>query len=245
LRELHVQKAKNRGSREHALIEKLQSKTDDLTATCGKLFDAVGAAQRRQLTRPAYRVTDNPPQIEAARWARPSKPRLPNERLRTLLANLRKEARRQERKPSTRLARAPEPSWSAVAPYRAVRPNASPHPEPGFRVITLVGAIGAVVPLIILSLEQDVIHPAGLDRLVGPLRVLIWPASVLTIGMQGPIFTLASLFAVLVNVATYLLVGSLVWLGLHPPRSITYLTVVGVMYLMLASIAALCELLLT
>jgi len=162
-----------------------------------------------------------------------------------LLANLRKEARRQERKPSTRLARAPEPSWSAVAPYRAVRPNASPHPEPGFRVITLVGAIGAVVPLIILSLEQDVTHPAGLDRLVGPLRVLIWPASVLTIGMQGPIFTLASLFAVLLNVATYLLVGSLVWLGLHPPRSITYLTVVGVMYLMLASIAALCELLLT
>jgi hypothetical protein len=101
------------------------------------------------------------------------------------------------------------------------------------------------VPLIILSLEQDVTHPAGLDRLVGPLRVLIWPASVLTIGMQGPIFTLASLFAVLLNVATYLLVGSLVWLGLHPPRSITYLTVVGVMYLMLASIAALCELLLT
>ena len=162
-----------------------------------------------------------------------------------MLANLRKEARRQERKPSTPLARAPEPSWSAVAPYRADRPNASPHPEPGFRVITLVGAIGAVVPLIILSLEQDVTHPAGLDRLVGPLRVLIWPASVLTIGMQGPIFTLASLFAVLLNVATYLLVGSLVWLGLHPPRSITYLTVVGVMYLMLASIAALCELLLT
>jgi hypothetical protein len=162
-----------------------------------------------------------------------------------LLANLRKEARRQERKPSTRLARAREPSWAAVAPYRTVRPNASPHPKPGFRVITLVGAIGAVVPLIILSFEQDVTHPAGLDRFVGPFRVLIWPASVLTIGMQGPIFTLASLFAVLLNIATYLVVGSLVWLGLHPPRSITYLTVVGVVYLMLASVAVLCELLLT
>jgi len=59
LRELHVQKAKNQGSREHARIEKLQSETDDLTAICGKVLDAVGAAQRRQLTRPAYRVTDD------------------------------------------------------------------------------------------------------------------------------------------------------------------------------------------
>ena len=101
------------------------------------------------------------------------------------------------------------------------------------------------MPLINLSLEQDLTHPAGLDRLVAPLRVLIWPATVLTIGMQGPIFTLATLFVVLLNVATYLLAGSLVWLGLHPPRSITYLTVVGIMYLMLASVAVLCELLLT
>src|SRR5204862_5369576 len=137
------------------------------------------ASQRRRSRR----------QHKGARWARPSKPRLPRERLSTLLANLRKEARRQDRNPSTRLARAREPSWSAVAPYRAVRPNASPHPKPGFRVITLVGAIGAVVPLIILSLEQDVTHPAGLDRLVGPLPVLIWPASVFTIGLHGPLFT--------------------------------------------------------
>ena len=56
---------------------------------------------------------------------------------------------------------------------------------------------------------------------------------------------MATLFVVLLNVATYLLAGSLVWLGLHPPRSITYLTVVGIMYLMLASVAVLCELLLT
>ena len=101
------------------------------------------------------------------------------------------------------------------------------------------------MPLILLSLEKDLTSHLGPDRLLPVLRILIWPASVLTIGMQGPIFTLASLFAILLNVATYLLVGSLVWLGLHPPRSITYLTVVGVMYLMLASFAALCELLLT
>jgi hypothetical protein len=42
-----------------ARIEKLQSETDDLTAICGKVLDAVGAAQRRKLTRPAYRVTDD------------------------------------------------------------------------------------------------------------------------------------------------------------------------------------------
>src|SRR5204862_7122498 len=109
----------------------------------------------------------------------------------------------------------------------------------------LFGAAGVLVPLIIMPLEQGLTLHIGSDRVLGVLRILIWPASVLTIGMQGPIFTSVTFFAVLLNVATYLLVGSLVWLGLHPPRSITYLTVVGVMYLMLASFAALCELLLT
>ena len=161
-----------------------------------------------------------------------------------MLANLQQVPTRQSRKPHARLARAHEPtrpSSLATTSYNAVQPNASTRPGPDFRVITLFGAIGAIVPLIILSLEQDLNPYLGSDRLSGALRVLIWPASVLRIGTPGLIFTLISSFTVLLNVATYLVVGGLVWLGLHPRRSIPYLTIVGLIYLMLVSVAEFCE----
>jgi hypothetical protein len=166
-----------------------------------------------------------------------------------LPANLQKLPTRQNRKPHARLARAHEPtrpSSLATTPYRSVQPSASTHAGADLRVISLFGAIGALVPLIILSLEWDIIPYIGLDRLLPFLRVLFWPASVLRIGTPEPtVFGLASFFTFLLNIATYLVIGSLVFLGLHPRRSIIYLTIVGLIYLMLVSVAAFCELLLT
>ena len=63
----------------------------------------------------------------------------------------------------------------------------------------------------------------------------------LAVGTPDPISTLASLATIILNVVMYLGVGSLIWLGLHPPRSTTYLAIVSIMYLMLVSVAAFCE----
>ena len=57
-------------------------------------------------------------------------------------------------------------------------------------------------------------------------------------GMQGPITFLST---VLLNVATYLVLGGLIWLGLRPPRSITFLAIVAIIYVTAVSVAGLCE----
>ena len=164
-------------------------------------------------------------------------------RRRTLPANLQKLSARQSRK-SDPLARAREYTRhsSFVAwQYRSVLPNAFTHSGSDVGLIILFGAVGGLVPLIILSLEQDLGAYLDSDGLLSALRVFLWPASVLSIGTEGPIFTPTSFVTVLLNIATYLVVGSLVWLGLRPRRSITYLTIVGSIYLMLVSVAGFCE----
>jgi hypothetical protein len=168
-------------------------------------------------------------------------------RRRALPANLQKLPARQSRK-SDALARAHEytrHSSFAAWRYRSVLPNACTHSGSDVRLIILFGAVGGLVPLIILSLEQDLGPYLDSDGLLSALRVFLWPASVLSIGTERPIFTLTSFVTVLLNIATYLVVGSLVWLGLRPRRSITYLTMVGCIYLMLVSVAGFCEWLLT
>lgn len=59
--------------------------------------------------------------------------------------------------------------------------------------------------------------------------------------MPDPISAFTSFSSVILNILIYLVVGSLIWLGLHPPRSTAYLSTVGIMYLMFVSLAALCE----
>ena len=160
-----------------------------------------------------------------------------------MLASLRKDAKQREHAE----ARSTGPfgpalrNLPAATPHRGERPNHSKSPRPDLRIIVLFGALGAIVPLIILSLEQDVGPFLGADRLVTALRVLVWPASVLARTTPDPISTLATLATVIFNVVMYLGVRSLIWLGLHPPRSTTYLAIVSIMYLMLVSVAAFCE----
>jgi hypothetical protein len=166
-----------------------------------------------------------------------------------LSANLQKLPTPQIRNTYAHSGRAHKPTRTssfATTPFRAVQPNASTHPGPDLRLIALFGAIGGIAPLIILSLEWDITPYIGLGRFLDLLRVLFWPASVLRIGMPEPtVFGLTSFYTFLLNIGTYLVIGSLVFLGLHPRRSITYLTIVGLIYLMLVSFAALCELLVT
>lgn len=160
-----------------------------------------------------------------------------------MLASLRKDAKQRER-PGARSTRLFGPALRnspAATPRRAERPSHSESPSPDLRIIALFGALGAIVPLIILSLEQDVGPFPGIDHVLTALRVLVWPASVLARSTLDPISTLATLATVILNVVMYLGVGSLAWLGLHPPRSTTYLTIVSIMYLMLVSVAAFCE----
>ena len=82
------------------------------------------------------------------------------------------------------------------------------------------------------------------DGPFGGFRVLVWPASILTIGLQNSYFTLTFLYSVLLNISIYLVIGCLVWLGLQRPRSIVYLTIVGTIYLTVVGVAGFCELLL-
>jgi hypothetical protein len=161
-----------------------------------------------------------------------------------VLASVRKDPKQRERNPGARLTGPFGPALlnsAAATPRRAVRPNDSKSTRPDLRIIVLFGALGAIVPFIILSLAQDVGPYVGPDRLLTALRVLIWPASVLAVGTPDLISTLASLSSVILNVVIYLVVGTLIWLGLHPPRSTTYLAMVSIMYLMLVSVAAFCE----
>ena len=74
---------------------------------------------------------------------------------------------------------------------------------PDLRIIALFGALGAIVPLIILSLEQDVGHFFGIDHVLTALRVLVWPASVLARATLDPISTLETLATVILNVVMY------------------------------------------
>jgi hypothetical protein len=160
-----------------------------------------------------------------------------------VLAHSRKDAKQRER-PGTRSTGPFGPALRnspAARPRRTIRPNDTKSPRPHLRIIILFGALGAIVPLIILSLEQDVGTHVGPDRLLTALRLPVWPASVLAVGAPGMISTLAALSSVILNVVIYLVVGSLIWLGLHPPRSTTYLAIVSIMYLMLVSVAAFCE----
>lgn len=59
----------------------------------------------------------------------------------------------------------------AAKPRRPVRPNDSNSSRPDPRIIVLFGALGAIVPFIILSLEQD------LGPYVGPDHLLTAPGS--------------------------------------------------------------------
>jgi hypothetical protein len=161
-----------------------------------------------------------------------------------VVASLRKDPKQRERNPGARLTGPFGPALlnlPVATPRRAARPNDSKSSRPDPRIIVLFGAQGAIVPFIIMSLERDVGPYVGPDRLLTALRVLIWPASVLAVGTPDLISTLASLSSVILNVVIYLVIGSLIWLGMHPPRSRAYLAMIGIMYLMLVSVAAFCE----
>ena len=166
----------------------------------------------------------------------------------TLLGNLRKEPKRQERKPGADLARArglAGARLSAARPHRVVRLNEFKHSKPGFHVIHLFGAAGAILPLIVLSLEKHLTPYLYADTVLGGFRVLAWPTSILTVGLQTSYFTLTFLYSVLLNILISLVIGCLAWLGLQRPRSIVYLTIVGTIYLTVVGVAGFCELLLT
>ena len=131
----------------------------------------------------------------------------------TLPGNLRKEPKRQERKPGGSLARARGPAETrrpAARPYRVVRLNDLKHSKPEFHVINLFGAAGAIFPLIVLSLEKHLARYLDSDGVLGGFRVLVWPTSILTIGMQGSYFTLTYLYSVLLDIVIFLVIGFLV-----------------------------------
>jgi len=172
-----------------------------------------------------------------------------------LPANSRKEPRWQERKRGadpahiggaasprrpTRLA----PYWTAQAQFeiaeeRAVTASGQEYPTPA--LIVLLGAVGAIVPIVLLLLGRY-----GAPDFLG-FTVLVWPTSIFVAGVQQSVedvTALAFLLLVLSNVAVYLVFGLLLWLGLVRPRSIVYLTIVGLMYLTIVGVAGFCELLL-
>jgi hypothetical protein len=160
-----------------------------------------------------------------------------------LPGNLRKEPKRQERKPGASLARARGPAEArrSARPYRVVRLDDLKESKPGHHVIHLFGAAGAIFPLIVFALEKQLTPYLDPDGPFDGVRVLLWPASILTVGVQRSHFTLTCLYSVLLNVAFYLVIGCLVWLGLQRPRSVVYLTTVGMMYLTVVGVTGLCE----
>jgi hypothetical protein len=137
------------------------------------------------------------------------------------------------------------PHWTAKPPFdiaeeRAVALPGEKYPTPA--LIVLFGAVGAVVPIVLLLLGRS--EPPNLFG----LAALVWPTSIFMTGVQqsfGPIATSAFLLPVLSNVVIYLVFGSLLWLGLVRPRSIAYLTIVGVLYMTVAGAAGFCSLLLS
>jgi hypothetical protein len=160
-----------------------------------------------------------------------------------LLENLTKEPRWQERTSSASFARARGPAearWSATKQSSVVRLNEFKHSKSGFHIIHLFGAAGAIIPLIVFSLQKHLTPYLDAGSVLGGFRVLVWPTSILLTGIQHSYFTLMFLYSVWLNIFIYLLIGCLVWLGLRP-RSIVYLSIVGTMYLMVVSLAGFCE----
>jgi hypothetical protein len=90
-------------------------------------------------------------------------------------------------------------------------------------------------------LEKQLTPYLDSDGPFGGVRVLVWPGSILTVGMQRSYFTPTCLYSVLLNILIFLVIGCLVWLGLQRPRSIVYLTIVGTMYLTVVGVAGFCE----
>src|ERR1041385_5378148 len=85
--------------------------------------------------------------------------------------------------------------------------------EPGVPVIKIFVAAGIIVPLILVSLNSISYIPTNL---LGWFRLLVWPASILTTGMQCSYLTWACLYSFLLNIPFYLVLGCLIWLGLQP-----------------------------
>jgi len=172
-----------------------------------------------------------------------------------LPANSRREPKRQEHKRGAKPAHISDSAslgrlisltlhWTAKPPSEIAEEKAVAAPGkkyPSSALIVLSGAAGVLVPIILLRLGRSE-TPALSD-----ITVLVWPTSIFMTGIQqapGPIAASAFLLPVLSNVAIYLVFGSLLWLGLVRPRSVVYLTIVGLMYLTIVGVAEFCELLL-
>jgi hypothetical protein len=160
----------------------------------------------------------------------------------TMPAGSRKEPKRQEYKRGTNPAR----TWGSTgfrsstgpAPHWTAKPQFEIAEERSPALIVLFGAVGAVLPIVLLLL--------GRPDLFG-FAVLLWPTAIFMAGVEQPpghVAASAFLLPVLSNVAIYLLFGSLLWLGLVRPRSVVFLTIGGLLYLTVVGVAAFCELLL-
>jgi hypothetical protein len=125
---------------------------------------------------------------------------------------------------------------SVQSSHRLVRLNDLDQPRSDFQLIKLFLAAGAILPLVLFSLETSTSYLCANGPL-GWFRTLVWPTSILTMGTQCSHFTLARFYSVLLNIPFYLVLGSLVWLGLQPPRSTVYLTFIGMMYLTIVGVA--------
>jgi hypothetical protein len=143
------------------------------------------------------------------------------------------------------------PKIASIAAEREVNPIRGLNtPQAGLYVISLFGASGTILPLAVLNLQSSSTLYLGFDHLLSVLsvlRLLVWPTSIFMMEMQNPDrhFIPVFLFSYLLNITIYLILGSLIWLGLVRPRSIVYLTIVGIMYLTVVGVAGLCEWLLT
>jgi len=105
------------------------------------------------------------------------------------------------------------PYWTAQAQFeiaeeRAVTASGQEYPTPA--LIVLLGAVGAIVPIVLLLLGRY-----GAPDFLG-FTVLVWPTSIFVAGVQQSVedvTALAFLLLVLSNVAVYLVFGLLLWLG--------------------------------
>ena len=136
------------------------------------------------------------------------------------------------------------PKIASIAAEREVNPIRGLNTaQAGLYVISLFGASGAIFPLAVLNLQNSSTFYLDFDHLLSVLRLLVWPTSIFMIEIQNPNIHLIPmfLFSYLLNITIYLILGSLVWLGLVRPRSIVYLTIVGIMYLTVVGVAGFCE----
>jgi hypothetical protein len=140
------------------------------------------------------------------------------------------------------------PKIASIAAEREVNPIRGLNtPQAGLYVIGLFGASGAILPLAVLNLQSSSTLHLGFDHLLSVPRLLVWPTSIFMIEMQNPDRHCIPVFlsSYLLNITIYFIFGSLIWLGLVRPRSIVYLTIVGIMYLTVVGVAGFCEWLLT